>query len=108
MAKLQHRDRQIEADVLIVGGGMVGGPLALALAGAGLAVVVVDSADPEATVAAAFDGRSSAIAYATQRVLAATGVWDELGPCTTPILDIRVADGDSPLFLHYEDRKSVV
>lgn len=104
MAKLQHRDRQIEADVLIVGGGMVGGPLALALAGAGLAVVVVDSADPEATVAAAFDGRSSAIAYATQRVLAATGVWDELGPRTTPILDIRVADGDSPLFLHYDHR----
>ena len=105
MANRQQREPNITADVMVVGGGMVGGPLALALAGAGLEVVVVDSADPAATVAAAFDGRSSAIAYATQRVLAATGVWDRLGPLSTPILDIRVADADSPLFLHYDHRE---
>jgi 2-octaprenyl-6-methoxyphenol hydroxylase len=102
MANPQRSGRKINVDALIVGAGMVGGPLALALAKAGLDIAVIDGADPASTLAAEFDGRSSAIAYATQRVLAATGVWERLAAKATPILDIRVADGDSPLFLHYD------
>jgi 2-octaprenyl-6-methoxyphenol hydroxylase len=30
------------------------------------------------------------------------GVWDALAPHAEPIREIRVADGDSPLFLHYD------
>ena len=90
------------ADVLVVGGGMVGLTLALALARGGLDVVVVDRADPAALAAAAFDGRASAIALASQRLLAALGVWSALGEAPQPILNIRVCEGDSPFFLHFD------
>lgn len=89
------------ADVLIVGGGLVGGTLACALAEKGVSVVVIDGEDPEALLAAGYDGRCSAIALACQRLLATIGLWDLLGGESQPILDIRVVDGGSPLFLHY-------
>ena len=90
------------ADVLIVGGGMVGLSLAAALGGAGLAVAVVDREDPGATLAAAYDGRASAIAYGSRRVLETAGVWQGMAGEAEPILDIRVTDGASPLFLHFD------
>ncbi len=91
-------------DVAIVGGGMVGGTLAAALAEAGLAVALIDRADPAAQLDAAFDGRTVAIAHATHRLLQATGLWARLVPHAEPILDIRVSDGPSLLFLHYDHR----
>lgn len=94
--------RNLDADILIVGGGLVGGVAAQALAGAGFRVVVVDGADPATATAAGFDGRASAISAASERLLQATGIWPHLAPCASPILDIRVADGGSPLFLHYD------
>jgi 2-octaprenyl-6-methoxyphenol hydroxylase len=91
-----------DAEVLVVGGGLVGGTLAVLLANAGLKVILVDRADPAAGLDAAFDGRASAIALATHRVLVAAGLWDDLGTRSSPIRDIRVADAGSLLFLHYD------
>lgn len=90
------------ADVLIIGGGLVGGPLAVALAGAGLTVMVADAEDPATAVAPAYDGRASALGLAQQRVLAGIGLWPAIEPWAAPILEVRVADGASPLFLHYD------
>jgi len=100
----------LETEVLIVGGGMVGLTLGVALAGAGVGVVVVDAADPATLRAAAFDGRSSSIARATQQMLGALGVWAEMAGEAEPILEIRVSDGKvgagaSRLFLHYDHRE---
>ncbi len=92
-------------DVAIVGGGMVGGTLAAALAQAGIAVALIDRADPAALVEEAYDGRTVAIAHATHRLLQATGLWTRLVPHAEPILDIRVSDGPSLLFLHYDHRE---
>jgi len=92
-------------DVAIVGGGMVGGTLAAALAQAGLSVALIDRANPAALVEEAYDGRTVAIAHATHRLLQATGLWARLVPHAEPILDIRVSDGPSLLFLHYDHRK---
>lgn len=103
---LSHR---VTADVVIIGGGMVGMTLAVALADAGIAVALVDAqAAPERT-ATSYDGRSSAIAYGSQQVLAGIGVWPGVAAEAQPILDIRVSDGDergrtSRLFLHYDHR----
>lgn len=94
----------LDADVLIIGGGLVGGTLACALGGAGLNVVVVDRDDPGTALDAAFDGRASAIARASQRLLLGVGLWPDLEARAAPILDIRVADGSSPLSLHYDHR----
>jgi 2-octaprenyl-6-methoxyphenol hydroxylase len=94
----------IEADVLIVGGGLVGATLAIALGGAGLKVCVVDVADPIANLDAEFDGRVSAIAMASHRILEALDLWTALDQTAAPILDIRVSDSDSLFFLHYDHR----
>ena len=88
-------------DVAIVGGGFVGGTIGVALADAGLGVLVIDRDAPETVAAPGFDGRSSAIAAAPQRLLDRLGIWRGVAPEACPIEDIRVADGGSPLFLHY-------
>ncbi|HLN22494.1 MAG TPA: UbiH/UbiF/VisC/COQ6 family ubiquinone biosynthesis hydroxylase [Patescibacteria group bacterium] len=93
---------EIVCDVLIIGGGLVGGPLACALAGAGVSVAVVDQEDPATATAPAFDGRASAVALGPQRVLDAIGLWPGIAPHAAPIQQIRVSDGHSPLFLHYD------
>ncbi len=98
MSTLSHHS----ADVLIIGGGLVGAAQAVALATAGIRVCVVDMIDPAKGQDTGFDGRASAIALATQRVLATIGVWQQLGSDPAPILDIRVSDGPSLLFLHYD------
>lgn len=90
------------ADVAIVGGGMVGLALAAGLARQGVRVALVERARLADLGQAALDGRGSAIAAGSQRVLAGLGVWDEMAVAAEPILEIRVADGASPLFLHYD------
>jgi len=92
----------LDTEVLVIGGGLVGGALGCALAAAGVGAVVVDNQDPAAGLDAGFDGRASAIALGSQRVLDGLGLWDGMAAEVAPILDIRVSDGASPLFLHYD------
>jgi 2-octaprenyl-6-methoxyphenol hydroxylase len=102
MPKTAAHPDPIQCDALIAGGGLVGLTLAMALAQGGLEVVVVDPADLPATTLPAFDGRCSAIASASARMYQALGLWDALRPHGQPIWEIRVTDGDSPLFLHFD------
>jgi 2-octaprenyl-6-methoxyphenol hydroxylase len=82
-----------DAEILVAGGGMVGLTFAVALAEAGLEVVVVDRLDPAQQRDEAFDGRSSAIARGTQQALQVLGLWQGMAPAAAPILDIRISDG---------------
>lgn len=93
-----------EAEVVVVGAGMVGLTLGCALAAAGIEVVVVGDDDPKVVTRTAFDGRVSAIAYASERALEALGLWSDMAGVAEPILEIRVSDADSPFFLHYDHR----
>lgn len=101
--------RQKECEVLVAGGGMVGLALAVALAEAGIEVVVVDRLDPGQQQDDAFDGRSSAIARGSQQALQVLGLWAGMAPAASPILDIRISDGTparrgggaSALHLHF-------
>ena len=86
-------------DAIIVGGGLVGMTLALALDAHGLSSAVIDSADLQATLAPGFDGRASAIASASGRMFQAIGMWDGIAAEGCPIEAIRVTDGLSPLSL---------
>jgi len=95
-------ERSLTADVAILGGGMVGMTAACALAEHGLRIAVVDAAPPEAQTDAGFDGRCSAVAQASVRMLEAISLWPHLAEKTQPILEIRVSDGPSRLFLHFE------
>jgi 2-octaprenyl-6-methoxyphenol hydroxylase len=98
----EHTNEAVDTDVLIIGGGLVGGTLACALGQAGISTVVVEAGDPEHALAAGFDGRASAIALSSRRLLEGTGLWDKMAAEAAPILDIRVSEGGSRLFLHYD------
>ncbi len=104
MTVRSSKTRLSSADVLIVGGGPVGGTLACALSAAGMEVIAVDQADPAAGLDAGFDGRASSIALGSQRILDALGLWAGMEPHAAPIRHIRVSEGESPLFLHYDER----
>lgn len=100
----------IETEVIIAGGGMVGLSLAVALADAGLTILLVDRLDPAKMREEAFDGRGSAIARGSQQALSVLGIWPGMAEDASPILDIRISDGApgatrrggaSSLFLHF-------
>jgi 2-octaprenyl-6-methoxyphenol hydroxylase len=98
-------------DLAVVGAGLNGSLLALAAGDAGLRTAVIDRAPLSSFVDASFDGRTTAIAYSSQRLFAALGVWPELVTLAEPILDIRISDSGhdgrpSPLFLHFDHREA--
>jgi 2-octaprenyl-6-methoxyphenol hydroxylase len=105
-----------EAELIVVGGGLVGLTLAIACAEGGICTIVVEAESAEALTSTGYDGRSAAIAYGSQQVLAAIGAWDSIAPHAQPIIDIRVTDGgwhvkgQSHGYVHYShvDLKSEV
>src|SRR5690554_1561532 len=77
-------------DVLIVGGGLVGASLAIALDGLGLDVAQVEAAPP-GSLPPVFDQRNLSFADATVNALTALGVMAELRTPTGPIRRIHVS-----------------
>jgi len=92
-------------DIAIVGGGMVGMCLALTLAKAGIKVAVIEKTGMPEQLDPAFDGRVSAIALGSKHILDNAGAWQFMAPYAEPILDIRVTDGHTPIFLHYDHKE---
>jgi 2-octaprenyl-6-methoxyphenol hydroxylase len=101
----RHRQKRYEAELAVVGGGLSGLSIAAACAGAGIETVVIDRQDPASMMAAPYDGRTTAVAFGSMQVLRGIGVWAALADEAEPILEIRVADGSAPLFLHYDYRE---
>jgi 2-octaprenyl-6-methoxyphenol hydroxylase len=91
-------------ELIVVGGGLAGLTLGIACASAGIEVAIVDREDPATMLGEPFDGRTTAIAHGSKQVLDGIGLWPLLASQAEPILEIRVADGQSPLFLHYDHR----
>ncbi|WP_339479718.1 MULTISPECIES: 2-octaprenyl-3-methyl-6-methoxy-1,4-benzoquinol hydroxylase [unclassified Pseudomonas] len=95
----------MRADLLIVGAGMVGSALALALQGSGLQVLLLDGSpmsvkpfDPQA----AFEPRVSALSTASQRILDRLGVWDGItARRASPYTDMHVWDGSGTGQIHF-------
>lgn len=92
-ARCKSLRMKIDFDVVIVGGGLNGPALALALAQGGVRVAVIDARPAPARTERGFDGRAYAIAAGSQRLLAALGVWPTLAPNAQPILQIKTSDG---------------
>jgi 2-octaprenyl-6-methoxyphenol hydroxylase len=85
-------------DVIIVGGGFVGGTLALTLAKQapkGFRIALVDAAPPSTGKSARKDPRGLALSAATKSLLEAIELWPVLGPNAQPIRSIEITD--SPL-----------
>jgi 2-octaprenyl-6-methoxyphenol hydroxylase len=81
-----------EADVAIIGGGLVGASLALALAGTEVRVLLIESVAPDSSAQPSFDERTTALGNASRRIFQGLGVWDELAREAAPIRTIHVSD----------------
>jgi 2-octaprenyl-6-methoxyphenol hydroxylase len=79
-------------DVAIVGGGMVGASLALALAGTRLKVTLIEAVVAGSDLQPSFDDRSTALGNGARQILQTLGVWDEIAPAAAPIREIHVSD----------------
>ncbi|WP_306755502.1 UbiH/UbiF/VisC/COQ6 family ubiquinone biosynthesis hydroxylase [Paracoccus actinidiae] len=98
---------ELDADILIAGGGLNGPTLALALAQAGLRVIVVDPRPADARAGDNFDGRAYALAVSSQRLLKALGLWAGLAGDSQPIGQVKASqgrpgEGALPFFLHFD------
>lgn len=80
-----------EFGVLIVGGGLVGASLAIALDAAGVPATLVESAPPRADAQPSYDERNLALARATVNGLESIDVWRHACAGATPILNIHVS-----------------
>src|SRR5215471_6772039 len=99
-----------ETEIIIGGGGMVGLTLGIALARSGLDVAIADPAPKSAVLDTKFDGRVSALAYASTRMMEALGIWKLMEQHAEPIRDILVTDAalggaPSPFSLHFDSRE---
>ena len=97
----------IDTDIAIVGGGLNGPILALALAQAGIKSVVIDALTIKVRKNASFDGRSYAVALTSQRLLNNIGLWTNIKDNAQAMLEIKVSDGragegPSPFFMHFD------
>lgn len=95
------------SEVLIVGGGLAGSCLALALARHGLGNCLIDARPQDILSDQNFDGRSYALSLSSQRLLDAIGIWARVSDQAEPILGIKASDGragegPSPWVLHFD------
>ena len=95
----------MRADLLIVGAGMVGSALALALRHSGLQVLLVDGGPLSVKpfeAAAPFEPRVSALSVASQRILERLGAWEGIaGRRVCPYSDMQVWDGSGTGQIHF-------
>lgn len=65
-------------DVVIAGGGLVGGSLAIALGNLPLRVALIEAVEPDAPEQPSFDDRTIALSHGSCRILRSIGIWDRL------------------------------
>ncbi|MEJ6639313.1 MAG: UbiH/UbiF/VisC/COQ6 family ubiquinone biosynthesis hydroxylase [Octadecabacter sp.] len=101
------RTMNTDTDIAIVGGGLNGPTLAIALEQRGLNVTVIDALPAPKRGMRDFDGRSYALAHASMRLLRGIDLWDAIKDHTQPMLEIKVTDGragtgPSPWMMHFD------
>ena len=79
-------------DIIIAGGGMVGGSLAVALAGLPLRTLVVEAMPPAAADQPSYDDRATAVSESSRRILEGIGAWPSLAGDAAPIHEVHVSE----------------
>ncbi|MGV8841906.1 MAG: 2-octaprenyl-3-methyl-6-methoxy-1,4-benzoquinol hydroxylase [Pseudomonas sp.] len=94
----------MRADLIIVGAGMVGSALALALKDSGLSILLLDGGpmNVQPFVGGAFEPRVSALSAASQRILQRLDVWPGIAQrrCS-PYTQMQVWDGSGTGQVHF-------
>jgi 2-octaprenyl-6-methoxyphenol hydroxylase len=83
-------------DIAIVGGGLAGASLAIALAPLGHDVKVIEAVAHQADSQPSYDDRTLALSHSTCRILAAIGLWDTLAGQATAIRRIFISELGRP------------
>lgn len=96
---------QIKTEVVIIGAGLSGMLMAVALAENNINCVLLDRQDVDNIITKQTDARTSAISYGSSLIFKEYGVWDQVEKESAPILNIRVTDDLSPLFVHFDHRE---
>ncbi len=79
-------------DIAIVGGGMVGASLAVALQEVDVRVALIEAVPHDAAQNPSFDERTTALSNGSRRILETLGVWPAVAAVATPIAKIHVSD----------------
>jgi 2-octaprenyl-6-methoxyphenol hydroxylase len=79
-------------DIAIVGGGMVGASLAVALDNLGLTTALIEAVPHDAASQPSFDERTTALSNGSRRILETLGVWPAVAGDATPIARVHVSD----------------
>lgn len=83
---------QHDYDLLIVGGGLAGNCLALALKDTGLKIAIVEANTREQLHDSTAGDRALALAAGTVKMLEALGIWQGIGQAATAIKSIHISD----------------
>ncbi len=79
-------------DIVIVGGGMVGATLAVALSPLNLRVALIEAVEHNSDAQPSFDERTTALSNGSRRILETIGVWPELDASASVIRKIHISD----------------
>lgn len=82
----------LDCDVAIIGGGLAGASLAVALSGTHLRVVVIEAVPDQARLASGAGDRALALAQGSVELLDRLGLWAGVRDKATPIRNIHVSD----------------
>jgi 2-octaprenyl-6-methoxyphenol hydroxylase len=82
----------LNCDIAIIGGGMVGASLAVALAPLGLNVAVVEAVPYDSALQPSFDERTTALSNGSRHILEALNTWQAVAAAATDIRKIHISD----------------
>ena len=85
-------------DLIIVGGGIVGTTLAVALKNTGLNIAMIEERPLEV---AASRRQAYALSLMSSRIFTGLGIWDKISPSIGKFRHIRLSDADFPIFVPF-------
>jgi 2-octaprenyl-6-methoxyphenol hydroxylase len=105
---MDERQMRDEYDLVIVGGGLVGGSLACALGGTSLRLCVVEAVPAQSDDQPSYDERVIALSCGSRRIFEGIGLWDAMSAESEPIRHIHVSDRGQLGFTHLDHREEGV
>lgn len=94
-----------QAQVCILGGGLVGGVMALSLAHRGISSIVVDVETPDNLLAQKLDGRTTAVNLASAQFFEEIDLWQPLSGQAARIDNIKVYEANQPWSIQFDHQE---
>ena len=105
---VQNHPIKTDYDIIIVGGGMIGTSLALALEPLNLKLALIEAVEAGDSQQPSFDDRSTVLSRSSQQMYMAMGLWDEILKAATPITSLHISDKGRFGFSHIEAKEQNV